>query len=460
MTHLIWFLMGIFTFPTHLAQIIPYLKRKSPPPFPLYIVSLMTNLGIAFFVGLIEAPILQRTGEFLSYLLLGIFLYVMGVIFSYFDICWCCCKEFNDQDELVEELQAGFDNNEIFIDKIARNRSFPPNVYVIGQAYHYETRSRSYYDSDGNLVHETYQELVVSYENRFQLQYKSWQEEGNPIKLTEDSSIIHGYIYCVFKFDDDAVNIINQMRQMAYDDARTHDAYVNVYNSFVVPQMYSKICGTTRTSGKLPCVTKWVPTYGGRCLIGFLKLFGYSTLIYSCWTSTGIYMKMTLVKNISMKEKGKGGFRCGFMELDTDAIKTAFHSNNHNEIDQPDFDEGKLQETYNSIYNTDANNNHSNVVTGFDPHGGLNISGNNNGGYGHAIEPDKNAEFQRNVEISPYANDVQSPTPNYNDFQNMIEINPYLNNVDNNENKKIEERTKIVENRSDQSLSDSDGEKP
>lgn len=453
--------MGLFTFPTHLAQIIPYLKRKSPPPFPIYICSLMVNLAITFLVGLIEAPILTRTAEFVSYLTIGIFLYVMGVIFSFFDICWCCCKEFNDQEELEDELRAGFDDNETFHDKIARNRSFPPAVYVIGQAYHYETRYRSYYDSEGRLVQETYQELIVTYSNRFQLQYKSWQEDGNPIKLTDDASIIHGYIYCTFNFDDESINIINQMRQTAYDDARSHDTYVSVYNSFVVPQKYDKICGTTRTSGKLPCVTKWIPTTGGRCIIGFLKLFGYSTLIYSCWSSTGIYMKMTLVKNISMKEKGKGGFRCGFNEMDTDAIKTAFHSSNPNvEINQPDFDEVKLQETYNSIYNNDANNNQSNIVTGLDPHGGLNISGNNDGNYGHIVEPNKDDEFQRNVELNPYENNVQSPTPNYNDFQNMVEVNPYLNNVDNNENEKIEERIKIVENQSDQSLSNSDGEKP
>lgn len=365
MVHIIWFLIGILTLPTHFAQFIPYLKRKSPPPYTLYISSLITNIGIALLVGLIEADMFKRTLEFVLYLVLGINMYITGVIMSFLNCCFCC-SGFNNQDEIDEELRAGFDDYETFQEKLAKNRSFPPNVLVCGEAYHYETRSRTYLNSEGRYVTEYYQDTVVTYRNTLQLKYLSWQEEGNPITLTDDSSIIHGYIYCKFKFDEESINIINQMREVVYNDARPHDVFINVYNWFTVPDVQEKVCGTTRFSGKTPCVTKWIPTCGGRCLIIFLKIIGYSTLVYSCWSSTGIYLKMTLVKNISMKPKNEGGLRCDFMEIDKDAIKTTFHSSNpNNQIEQPEIDEGKFQETLASIYKTD-----NNVVTGYDPQGG------------------------------------------------------------------------------------------
>ena len=65
----IWFLIGILTLPTHLAQFIPFLKRKSPPPFGLYAASLMANIGIALLIGLIEADPLYRFIEFILYLI-------------------------------------------------------------------------------------------------------------------------------------------------------------------------------------------------------------------------------------------------------------------------------------------------------------------------------------------------------------------------------------------------------
>lgn len=397
MVHIIWFLIGILTLPTHLAQFIPFLKRKSPPPFGLYAASLMANIGIALLIGLIEADPLYRFIEFILYLILGIFMYGFGVVFSFFNCC-CCFEGFNDQNEIDEELKAGFDHNEAFHEKIAKNRSFPPNILVCGEAYHYETRTRTYTDTDGNLVQETYQVLVVSYRNQYQLKYLSWQEDGNPITLTEDSSIIHGYIYCNFNFDEESRNLINEMRKAACDDASQHDVFVNVYNQFIVPEMHSKICGTTRSNDKTPCVAKWIPTCFGRILIIFLKIIGYSTLVYSCWSSTGLYMKMTLIKNISMKPKNQGGFRCGFMELDIDAIKTTFHSNNQEE--QPEIDEAKLQETFTSLYQTN-----SNVVTGYDPQGGLSITMRPNEN-GQTIEHDPEENVQRLVEESPVSQEM------------------------------------------------------
>lgn len=454
MTRLIWFFIGIFTLPTHLAQIIPYLKRKTPPPLPLYLSSLLTNIGIALLVCVIEVSILEEMTVFLWYLLLGMILYITGVGLSFGNVCWCCCKGTNDPDEVNEELKAEFVDSDMFYEKIAKNRSSAPIIYVGGQAYHYETVYGSYRDADGNLVYDNHQEVSISYENRFQLQYKSWQEDGNPINLPNNSSIIHGYVYCSFNFDDECINIINQMRQMAYNDAKTHDSYVNVYNNFFIPQMSEKICGTTREKGNQPCITKLIPTCGGRCFIGFLKVIGYSTLVYSCWTSKGIYTKMDLVKSISMKEKGDGGFRCGFKELDIEAIANSFNSNNPN-VEQPAVNEELMKQTYDYSCELENNKLHSIVVTGLDRHDRVNINGNDGNVYAYDNEPDKNVKSHRNVQISPYANSSQSPTPNYNDFQNMIDANPYLNNVD-----KRDEKNKIVENQSDQSLSISDGEKP
>ncbi|KAK8867184.1 hypothetical protein M9Y10_010160 [Tritrichomonas musculus] len=400
MARIIWFLIGIISLPTHFAQLIPFLKRKSPPPFGIYFASLMVNLGIAFLIGLVETDIKNQGIDFIIYLSLGIFFYFAGILSTFINICCCCFNTFNNQDGLDQELIAGFDDNNTFQEKIAQNRSFPPNIFVTGEAYHYEYHYRTYLDAQGREVREKITEKVYTYRNQFQLRYASWQEEGNPIRLTEDTSLIHGYIYCEFRFDKEVTNLINSMRQLAYDDCRAHDLLVNVDNHFEVPDMYEKICGTTRAPGeKTPCVTKWIPTLGGVCLVYFLKLFGYSTLVTSCWSSIGIYMRMKLIKHISMKPKNKGGLRCDYMQLDLQAIKTTFHKTN--KMDQSDIDTEGLKQNFNSAYKIN-----SNVVSGYDHNGKLNISSNANGAdYGEKIEP----SFQKQIEISPYSINEEEP---------------------------------------------------
>ena len=94
------------------------------------------------------------------------------------------------------------------------------------------------------------------------------------------------------------------------------------------------------------------------------------------------------------------------MEPDKEALKTTFHCNNPKiEPEQPEFNDTYFQANFDSLYKTN-----SNIVSGYNNQGELNITnGKNEVGYGNSVAPDPNEEFQRLVEVSPYLNNAEEP---------------------------------------------------
>lgn len=460
--------MGLLTLPTHLAQFIPFLKGKFPPPFALYIFSLMTNFGLSFLIGLVEADIDNFT-QFSLYIMLGILLYVNGVMLSYLN---CCC---NNQDwerpsRIDEEISAGILSQEEFNNQLAQNRAMPPIIQVIARAYHYVPYTTQYRDANGNLITETRYIPFYKYYNDAILLYKSWQEDGNPITLEENTSLIHDKIDYKFIFDDKSLEIINCMRTALYNDAKQHDLYCSVTNNFYIPSMSEVVCGSTRPfGGKMPCSSKWIPTCGGKFLIGFLKLLGYHTIIYSLWVSMGQNMKMKLIKNISMMPKEQSGLRCNYNTPDFQAIDNTFRSDNPKlDVEQPQYDQNKINETL-----TTSNKPYFNTINNLDPEGKINL----NPGRQESIE--QNSQLPSDFQMNSINQNETIINPNDNSQFAIMQNSDYLkmsnsNNINairdynnkitdqenpNNINNEIPIKNIENDNNSDASLSNSDESK-
>lgn len=366
MVYVVFFFLGILTLPTNLAQIIPLLKRKNPPPAALYFSSILVNMGIAFLISAIDiVSDDKRSFEMIGYIIAAIFFYVGGVIMSFINLFACdSCEGFNDFEELNEELKTEFDDYETLTNKLMINRALPPLILVIGKAYHYETETEYYTDSDGNQRTRSVTKEVTTYKNSWCLRYQSWQEEGNSIRIDKDLSMIHGRVEAYFTYDNETIDVLNRMREVAYQDARPHDTWAYAYNEFWVPEKYEIINGTTRTDGSVPCVSKWIPTIGGRILIIFLKIIGYSTLIYALWTSKGTNMKMKIIKRVSMKPKHESGLRCGYMENDQYAAERTFHGKKKTKYSNQKQNQNSISEICEDT---------PNVVSGINNDGELNV---------------------------------------------------------------------------------------
>lgn len=301
--------------------------------------------------------------------------------------------------------------------------------------------------------------LTTLYYNDAILLYKSWQEEGNPITLKENTSMLHGNIECKYLFDEKSVEVINCMRNALYLDAKPHDQFCILLNNFYVPGMNKIICGTTRPpDGKMPCSSKWIPTCGGKFLMHFLKVFGYQNIIYSMWVSIGQNMKMKLVKRISMLPKEQSGLRCDYKSPDFESVEKTFHCENPTyDVEQPQYDQNVINETL----TISTSNPYYNSIADINPNGEIKLQQ----GREENNEQVNSTEFQMNNST----NRVASPTNDDSQFvimrsnnsqeiatvtENINAINDYDNNPSNN-NKTPE---KIVENEdlSNASLSNSE----
>ena len=274
MAHYIWFYISILTLPTNLAQIIPFLKRKFPAPFALYVSSLITNIGIACLIAIKDAIDDDNTIEKYVFIVVGSLIYATGVFTSFVDcFCWCCDDTSESLYAVDDELESRTNNNEEFIKKIAENRSFPPQILVFGEAYHFVENIK-----------------IITYSICYQLEYITWQEDGNPIEIPENE-FIHGFVESSFVFDDEAIDAINFMRQSAYNDVKNKDTFYIIYNKLIIPGLNDELNGTISTK-KNSCVISWIDSPKGKLLIGFLKF-----ILTVRWAELGFSSNFVIVEN-------------------------------------------------------------------------------------------------------------------------------------------------------------------
>ncbi|EAX99807.1 hypothetical protein TVAG_175760 [Trichomonas vaginalis G3] len=310
------YLAGGLMVPTILTQMIPLIRKKPAASPYVYFNSLLINIGY----GLLPAITCNQALAYISYACLGI-----GFFFFIFPFDTCCCRSWFDGWHFAagELCRSKLSRGE-FITALCGNRALPPLITVHAEAYHYETRVRHYTttNSEGETEHhtETYTEKVTTYYNHKAYKYKSWQEDGNQIRIKE-TDVCHAVCTVHYRFDDKAVKKLNKLRRKMYKEAKRHDLYADVSHSIETPKFRTSITGYL--CQEEPCEIKFYQSCIGRFLWFICSLLGYQSVFEYRWTSTGERMHLRLLKNISGHSDK---YRCKFYQEDHDAASSTFRT--------------------------------------------------------------------------------------------------------------------------------------
>ena len=325
--------------PTCIAQIIPRLTRKNTAPYFTFFLCVCCNIGIGFLISYFIDD--YEIDDNTITLVISIILLVIGYLPQIIPFSICCCStSFEGNNFLIaKEFFGKFESHKDFLDKLSKNRVFAPVITVFSEASHTETYTTTSTDSNGNTTTHTSTKKVVTYRNRQQFRYNSWQEEGNPIRVWPGTSVIHAVIKVNYRLDGESKRALNWLKKFMYRDARRHDIDVDVSVKFSVPGMSESLCGTTLDDvNNLPCCVNFLRSFFGKIFFILMSLAGYQSIVAGIWCSHGERLRLKLVKRISMRPKneagsfggsdGSGGLRAGYLEKDMVAMQYTFHTDN------------------------------------------------------------------------------------------------------------------------------------
>jgi hypothetical protein len=323
-----FFISGIWMLLNTIPMFIVLLKNLHPAPLFTYLTTLIYNLGI---------PLL-----FIDYRICIVFVSFFIFLFVIpFDYC-CCQTSFQGNHIVARESFCGKMDKDTFMNILKRNRSIPPVILVNVEAYHYETHymHRTTTDSHGHTHHHTeaiIRKVVTWYCTR-DLNYTSWEEEGNPIRMT-DVPILHCICESSFLLDDSAKYALSELRNQMLWEASFYDLYQSSSISFDIPNFKVSLSGCI--SEEIPCVYSFYTSIIGNILWILFSLCGLQTLFEVPWCSYGerMRMRLRLKKAVSMNPK----YRCGLNILDETAAQTTFrtdfslHQNNLSNMPPPPY---------------------------------------------------------------------------------------------------------------------------
>lgn len=326
---------GLLMLPTCIAQIIPRIRHKNTAPYLSFFFCICCNVGIGL---LLSYFFVENDKNDTNILISSIVFLVVGYFPQIIPFSICCCPtSFECNNFLIgTELFRKFESHKNFCEKLAKNRAFAPVITVSSEASHTEIYTVTSTDSKGRTTTETRTRKVVTYRNKQEFHYNSWQEEGNSIRVWPGTTVIHAVIKTDFKFDSEAKNALNWLRNFMYHDAKKHDVDVNVSVDYDVPGMTKSLCGTSMDDeSKLPLSVVFLKSCFGKLFFILFTIVGYQSILNAIWSSHGERLCLKLVKKISMRPKCNGfsagggshinaGLRAGYLEKDIDAIGSTF----------------------------------------------------------------------------------------------------------------------------------------
>jgi len=301
---------GCLMLPNTILQLIPVIRKRHTAPFWSYFFSLCINAGY----GLLLSENTRNIG--LAFVIFAFFFTIIP-----FDKCICKASFQCNHSACREIFSKPLSRNE-FIREMCGNRALPPSIAVMAEAYHYETRTERVRvdDGDGKSHYETrtHQEKVTTWTATKIFKYRSWEEDGDSIRIKE-TDIIHATCPVSYKLDSSAKDGLNYLRERMYYMALHRDYYANVSNSFDTPGLKDIVCGSI--SEEQGNATKFYQGCPGRTLWVIFTILGYQSGFETFWCQKGERMRLKLKKKISGK---KDKYRCGFMAEDEEAAKSTF----------------------------------------------------------------------------------------------------------------------------------------
>ena len=125
--------------------------------------------ALPYYLSQFDLPIFFRTGNLdPTVIIVAVFVWIIWMCTAY--NCSASAQYIHNMQDFVECL-----NN---IDKAIKS---PPEIYWHIECYHWETRTRTVTDSEGNTRTETYQEKVVTHVANTKFRIKEWMDESAPI---------------------------------------------------------------------------------------------------------------------------------------------------------------------------------------------------------------------------------------------------------------------------------------
>lgn len=303
---------SIITLPNILPNFIFLIRNRNSVPLMTYLLNLVLSIGTPFFF----------VNPIISFVCIGIYYFFFIIPFDY---CFCSTS-FHGNHSVIRELLHGNANKQTLINILQTNRKTPPSFVCHATAYHYETRYQTYTttDSEGHTHVETrtYQEMVITWTGSSEYFYESWEEKGNPIRIS-DFEVIHCVSKVKYYFDASAKNAMRRVENDLLEIARRHDVFQSSSWKYSVPGFVEKV--GAYTTEQPSCLYLFYTSRFGVFLWFIMSFIGFQSLYESFWASHGERMVLTLKKSVSSQKV----YRCSKGSLDTTAAEATIR------FDQP-----------------------------------------------------------------------------------------------------------------------------
>eukprot|EP01116_Phalansterium_solitarium_P024666 TRINITY_DN9098_c0_g1_i2.p1 TRINITY_DN9098_c0_g1~~TRINITY_DN9098_c0_g1_i2.p1 ORF type:complete len:384 (-),score=41.30 TRINITY_DN9098_c0_g1_i2:311-1462(-) len=176
---------------------------------------------------------------------------------------------------------------------IQQNQLLQPALGMNCECYHYETRVRSYRDSNGHWRYETHQEKVVTFRGHETFGYNSWADTSGKLEGLENFFLLRIKMEPVVLMADEATAIAYQAHYDRFCAENRHrdqhfwsDTYINV------PGFVDRVMSINESVRKRPFLLH----SGYYALATFLSL----SFFYGLWVDRiSNYVRFRIVKQVS-----------------------------------------------------------------------------------------------------------------------------------------------------------------
>jgi len=317
---------GVLMLPNVIIQMIPGIKRKHSAPYLAFIFSCCMNMGYGCLIQYFFTCYHDQ-------LYAAVALLAVPILMTAIPCTICCCAEsFEGNLSATREVFSRALDERQFCEVLQMNRALFPHVVVNAEAYHYHTHyeTRQVKDSNGHTHTETreVQEKVVTWRGSQSFHYKTWQEDGNSIRLSNDE-ILHCVCKTNYRLTEKGAKKLRKLRQQMLWLAYCYDSHANVTTSFSLPGYKPSSVGVL--SKETPKVMKFYQSIGGRALWCLFFILGYQSAYEAFWSMSGNRMVLRLVKLMGKKSDN---LRCKYWERDEYAAMTTFRKDEQPILDQ------------------------------------------------------------------------------------------------------------------------------
>jgi len=335
--------------PNVIIQMIPGIKRKHSAPYLSFILSCCMNMGYGCLIHYLITGVKDQMYAAITLLL-------VPALMTMIPCSVLICKEsFEGNLSATREIFTEPLPERRFCEINQMNRALFPEVDVHVEAYHYETRqvTERVRDDDGSYHTETRDvtEKVVTWTCTQPFHYKTWQENGNSIRLSDDD-ILHCVCKAKYLFTPKAKHSLEKFEQRMLWLGYTHDSYANTHTTYSIPGYVPSSVGIL--SKEKPKIMKFYQSIGGRILWCLFFLLGYQSAYEVFWSMSGNRMRLRLVKLMGKK---KDNLRCKYWERDEYAAMTTFRKDEQpiveqqEEVNTPPMDVSLINDPYYQYYN-------------------------------------------------------------------------------------------------------------